>query len=146
MYNYKMDIWGAGCVLYEIVSRAPLFPGADELDQLHRIHNIMGTPTQKVLRHMLGHRVSSLKYNFPPKEGSGFRHLIPNISEKCFELINLMLAYDPDRRLNSADALKHPFFDNVVLPETSMQKKLPEPVAQVPRSEKKVKCVGLVTL
>ncbi|KAL3899733.1 MAG: hypothetical protein SGCHY_001828 [Lobulomycetales sp.] len=122
MYNFKMDIWGAGCVLFEMVSRSPLFPGADELDQLHRIHNIVGTPSQKVLRHMLGHRSTSLKYNFPPKEGTGFRHLIPNISDTCVDLIKSMLVYDPDKRTTSSDALKHSFFDNVVLPETGMQK------------------------
>ncbi|KAI9204770.1 kinase-like domain-containing protein [Polychytrium aggregatum] len=54
IYNFKMDIWGAGCVLFEIVSKVPLFPGANELDQLHRIHGVLGTPSQKVLKHMLG--------------------------------------------------------------------------------------------
>ena len=27
-YNYKMDMWGVGCVFFEIVSLFPLFPGA----------------------------------------------------------------------------------------------------------------------
>jgi len=31
-YSYKMDIWGVGCVMYEILSLCPLFPGEDELD------------------------------------------------------------------------------------------------------------------
>ena len=31
-YGYKMDIWGVGCVMYEILSLCPLFPGDDELD------------------------------------------------------------------------------------------------------------------
>lgn len=48
-YGYKMDIWGVGCVMFEILSLFPLFPGKDELDQVHRIHNIMGTPKQDVL-------------------------------------------------------------------------------------------------
>ncbi|KAA6374773.1 MAG: putative MAPK/MAK/MRK overlapping kinase, partial [Streblomastix strix] len=43
-YNYKMDIWGAGCVLFEILMLYPLFPGSDELDQIHRIHAVLGTP------------------------------------------------------------------------------------------------------
>ncbi|KAI8802582.1 kinase-like domain-containing protein [Cladochytrium replicatum] len=54
MYSYKMDIWGAGCVLFEIISKVPLFPGSNELDQLHRIHGVMGTPNKRVLQHMLG--------------------------------------------------------------------------------------------
>lgn len=33
-YNYKMDMWGVGCVFFEIVSLFPLFPGTNELDQV----------------------------------------------------------------------------------------------------------------
>ncbi|KAJ3075101.1 hypothetical protein HDU98_009169 [Podochytrium sp. JEL0797] len=54
IYTYKMDIWSAGCVLYEVISKQPLFPGSNELDQIHRIHNIMGTPSPKLLKQMLG--------------------------------------------------------------------------------------------
>ena len=31
-YNYKMDIWGAGCIWFEILALSPLFPGNNELD------------------------------------------------------------------------------------------------------------------
>ena len=30
-YNYKMDMWGVGCVFFEIVSLFPLFPGQNEV-------------------------------------------------------------------------------------------------------------------
>jgi len=43
-YGYKMDIWGVGCVLFEILSLFPLFPGDNELDQINKIHNVLGTP------------------------------------------------------------------------------------------------------
>lgn len=43
-YGYKMDIWGVGCVFFEVLSLYPLFPGENELDQIHKIHNILGTP------------------------------------------------------------------------------------------------------
>ena len=33
-YNYKMDIWSIGCVMYEIMTLHPLFPGANEVDQV----------------------------------------------------------------------------------------------------------------
>ena len=33
-YNEKVDVWSAGCVLAELISRKPLFPGISELDQL----------------------------------------------------------------------------------------------------------------
>ena len=48
-YGYKMDIWGVGCVFFEMLALFPLFPGNNELDQIHKIHNIMGTPPPEIL-------------------------------------------------------------------------------------------------
>ena len=93
-----MDVWGAGCVLFEIISKVPLFPGTNELDQLYRIHNVLGTPTPKVLKRMLGNKTLSVKYNFPFKEGTGVRPLLPNASQDCVDLLNSMLSYDPEER------------------------------------------------
>ncbi|KAJ3215483.1 hypothetical protein HDU67_000341 [Dinochytrium kinnereticum] len=101
IYNFKMDIWGAGCVLYEMITRVPLFPGANELDQLHRIHAVLGTPSQKTLKLMLGSRANQLKFQFPQKEGSGIRPLLPQVSTECVDLIIALLAYMPDDRLAS---------------------------------------------
>ena len=53
IYSYKMDIWGAGCVLYELLTRTPLFAGDNELDQLHRIHEVFGTPSDRLLKSMV---------------------------------------------------------------------------------------------
>ena len=43
-YNYKMDIWGLGCVFYEMLTLEPLFPGDDEIDQVNKINYILGSP------------------------------------------------------------------------------------------------------
>ena len=48
-YDYKMDLWGVGCVMFEIIALFPLFPGKNELDQVNRIHKILGTPHKEVL-------------------------------------------------------------------------------------------------
>ena len=48
-YGYKMDCWGVGCVMFEIIGLFPLFPGTDELDQINKIHNVLGTPSKMLL-------------------------------------------------------------------------------------------------
>ena len=52
-YNYKMDIWGVGCVFFEILSLFPLFPGDDEIDQVSKIHNILGSPPIELFNKLL---------------------------------------------------------------------------------------------
>jgi len=49
-YNQKMDYWGVGCVYFEVLALFPLFPGNNELDQVHKIHNILGTPSDELLK------------------------------------------------------------------------------------------------
>eukprot|EP00983_Pelagomonas_calceolata_P013765 441198-Pelagomonas_calceolata.AAC.5 len=65
-YNYKMDMWGVGCVFFEIVSLFPLFPGTNELDQIQKIHSILGTPPPELLAKMKK-RSAHMDFNFPPK-------------------------------------------------------------------------------
>jgi len=77
-YTYKMDIWGIGCVMYEVLSLCPLFPGDDELDQINKIHDILGTPNQQILDYFRKH-ATHMEINFPPKKYRGFQHLIPHV-------------------------------------------------------------------
>ncbi len=62
--------WGVGCVFFEIVSLFPLFPGTNELDQIQKIHNILGTPPPELLAKMKK-RSQRMDFNFLPKEGTG---------------------------------------------------------------------------
>lgn len=36
-YSTPVDMWSAGCILAELSTRAPLFPGDSEIDQIFRI-------------------------------------------------------------------------------------------------------------
>lgn len=111
-YDEKMDMWGVGCVFFEIVALQPLFPGNNELDQINRIHKIIGTPSKSVMdkiRKVGAH----IKVDFPKQEGTGIRKLLPGVSEEGIDLIERLLAYDPDERLTAREALRHPFFREI---------------------------------
>jgi len=114
-YSYKMDIWGLGCVFFEVLSLYPLFPGTNELDQVQKIHQIMGTPTPELLNHFKK-KSSHMDFNFPPQEGTGIEKMIPHISKdapECVDLIVKLLAYNPEDRLSARQGLRHPWFRDV---------------------------------
>lgn len=98
-----------GCVFFEIVSLFPLFPGTNELDQIQKIHNILGTPPPELLAKMK-QRSQHMDFNFPAKEGTGIPKLIPHASPECIDLICKLLAYNPDDRLSARQAMKHAYF------------------------------------
>ncbi|XP_057174626.1 MAPK/MAK/MRK overlapping kinase isoform X2 [Ursus arctos] len=107
-YTYKMDLWSAGCVFYEIASLQPLFPGANELDQISKIHDVIGTPAEKTLTKFKKSRAMS--FDFPFKKGSGIPLLTASLSSQCLSLLHAMVAYDPDERISAHQALQHPYF------------------------------------
>lgn len=43
-YSTPVDIWSAGCIFAEIVTKRPLFDGDSEPDQIRKIFRVMGTP------------------------------------------------------------------------------------------------------
>ncbi|XP_076013876.1 MAPK/MAK/MRK overlapping kinase [Genypterus blacodes] len=114
-YSLKMDIWSAGCVFFEIMSLNPLFPGTNEVDQVAKIHNVLGTPDQGLLLKFKQSR--AMRFNFPPKKGTGMSRLLPNCPAPALSLLYQMLAYDPDERITAETALRHTYFREIRLAE-----------------------------
>ncbi|NXH65513.1 MOK kinase, partial [Hydrobates tethys] len=110
-YSYKIDLWSAGCVFYEITSFQPLFPGSNELDQISKIHDVIGTPANKTLNKFKQSRMAS--FDFPFKKGKGIPPLVHNLSPKGFSLLYAMIKYDPDERIAAHQALQHPYFQEL---------------------------------
>jgi renal tumor antigen len=95
-YNEKMDIWGFGCVLFELITKKPLFPGKDELDQIHRIHNVIGTPKPEVFDRFRS-QASHMEINFPTKKGLGLDKLLPSgCPNDLKDILFKLLTYDPN--------------------------------------------------
>ncbi|VEL33623.1 unnamed protein product [Protopolystoma xenopodis] len=51
-YTVKIDMWSAGCVIGELLSGRPLFPGESGVDQLVEIIKVLGTPSNDEIRAM----------------------------------------------------------------------------------------------
>ncbi|XP_062441608.1 cyclin-dependent kinase 17 isoform X1 [Rhea pennata] len=46
-YSTQIDMWGVGCIFFEMASGRPLFPGSTVEDELHLIFRLLGTPCQE---------------------------------------------------------------------------------------------------
>eukprot|EP00730_Choanoeca_flexa_P017952 TRINITY_DN8701_c0_g1_i2.p1 TRINITY_DN8701_c0_g1~~TRINITY_DN8701_c0_g1_i2.p1 ORF type:complete len:514 (+),score=57.70 TRINITY_DN8701_c0_g1_i2:128-1543(+) len=108
-YGYKMDVWSVGCVMFEVMSLYPLFPGANELDQINKIHDVMGTPPPHVLT-KIRKNSQHMNMKFPDKRGKGLAKLLPTGSADCLAVLEGLLEYDPDARLSAKHAMKHNYF------------------------------------
>ena len=48
-YDQKIDVWSLGCVLVEMHTGEPLFGGADQVDQMCRIVDVLGMPPYSMI-------------------------------------------------------------------------------------------------
>jgi meiosis induction protein kinase IME2/SME1 len=45
-YSAPVDIWAMGAMAIEVATLRPIFPGTNEIDQLWRVCEVMGTPSE----------------------------------------------------------------------------------------------------
>lgn len=46
-YGAEVDMWSAGCIMAEMLTGRPLFPGQNEADQVQLICRVLGAPTEE---------------------------------------------------------------------------------------------------
>ena len=48
-YHCAIDMWSLGCILAELFTGYPLFPGENEVEQLACIMEVLGVPPRKLV-------------------------------------------------------------------------------------------------
>lgn len=112
-YGPEVDEWAVGCMLYELMTTKPLFPGKHEIDQIARIHKVLGTPSRNVLAQFRRNPNNQISFAFPNQKSTDLHNLIPRASPEAIELLTKLLIYDPNQRIKAGDALNLPAFDSI---------------------------------
>jgi len=115
-YGAAIDIWAVGCVFAELLRREPYLPGDSDIDQLTRIFQARGTPTEAIWP-----GVSSLPayVKFTEVPAPDQRAIFSAASEESIDLLNKFMAFNPSERITASEALKHPYFTTGVQPATA---------------------------
>ena len=133
-FDEKIDIWSAGCIIYELIEDKPMFKFNKDKELLIFHHYILGTPSQDFI-----HKYSSCKCHYtsinrcgksglirpklirvqekPYIPGNGkdrldkfFEQNLENYENKVnyhlIRLVYLCLDYDPDTRISATKALE----------------------------------------
>jgi serine/threonine protein kinase len=45
-YDFSIDIWAVGCILFELLVKTPMFPGDSEGIQIVEMQQILGPPSE----------------------------------------------------------------------------------------------------
>eukprot|EP00611_Tribonema_gayanum_P005057 TRINITY_DN1430_c0_g1_i5.p1 TRINITY_DN1430_c0_g1~~TRINITY_DN1430_c0_g1_i5.p1 ORF type:complete len:310 (-),score=79.32 TRINITY_DN1430_c0_g1_i5:47-976(-) len=109
-YSEMVDVWGMGCIFAELMLRRPLFPGNDDIDQLAKIFQVLGTPSKETWP-----QVGALPefVEFTRQEPLDLRsQLFTAAGADAMDLMLKLLVLYPARRLSAQAALQHEYFTN----------------------------------
>ncbi|KAK9050241.1 hypothetical protein SSX86_030789 [Deinandra increscens subsp. villosa] len=107
-YGVGIDLWSAGCILAELLAGKPIMPGRTEVEQLHKIFKLCGSPSEEYWKR------SKLPHATIFKPQQSYKRCIAetfkNFPASSFPLIDTLLAIDPAERQTATAALKSEFF------------------------------------
>lgn len=122
-YTTAIDLWSVGCILFELLIYRAIFPGADYINQLKLIFEILGTPSEDDLKVIKSKRARTFIQSLPVRQKvnlTEFVQLHPcrrakhhefagEVNPMAIDLLEKLLVFDPSRRITVAEALEHPY-------------------------------------
>lgn len=105
-YSWSVDIWSVGCITGELYILRPMFPGRSEIDQIFKICQALGTPSESNWQE--AERLTSMiQIKFPNIVPLDLKRLIPGCSTRALDFIERMLRWSPAERPRSKELLAH---------------------------------------
>jgi len=110
LYDFSVDMWAAGCILAELISGRPLFPGSSTMDQLELIVALKGPPPEEMIN-AVNPEVAKTMINCIQFSKSKFalEDKLQNAPADAIDLITKLISLKPSDRPTAEQCLEHPY-------------------------------------
>ncbi|XP_010475800.1 PREDICTED: probable serine/threonine-protein kinase At1g09600 [Camelina sativa] len=107
-YGVTVDLWSTGCILAELFNGKPIMPGRTEVEQLHKIFKLCGSPSEEYWKKSKLPHATIFKPQQPYKRcvAESFKSL----PSSALALVEVLLAVEPNARGTTDSALQSEFF------------------------------------
>lgn len=121
LYGESVDMWSVGCIVGEMLGGKPVLKGRSTMDQLEKILQLTGKPTESDLRPI----AQTSTYAKTMLESLGSVRQLPSTGilfllkgpETAKDLALRCLSFNPEKRPSAEDALADPFVEKFHLQE-----------------------------
>ncbi|KAL3693945.1 hypothetical protein R1sor_007596 [Riccia sorocarpa] len=107
-YGAAVDLWSTGCILAELLLGKPIMPGRTEVEQLHKIFKLCGSPSEEYWRKSKLPHATIFKPQQPYKRC--IADTFKEFPSSSLALLETLLAIEPADRGTAGAALKSEFF------------------------------------
>jgi len=132
-YTKGVDIWSVGCILGELLSGKPLFPGTSTMNQLDRIIEVTGRPTKDDIADIKSQFAQNMLDTLPESEHRSLNSIYTLANDDCIDLLKRLLHFNPVKRMTVEQALEHPFLAKF---HQTIEPSCPKPV-EIPLNDNK---------
>jgi len=111
-YGPAVDMWSVGCIFGELLTKEPLLQGKNEVDELSKIFELCGIPTEETwpgFKRLPNARSLKLPKN-PISQGSVLRAKFPFLTSAGADLLTRLLSLNPEKRPTADEMLGDVFF------------------------------------
>ncbi|KAM3849242.1 cyclin-dependent kinase 16-like, partial [Diretmus argenteus] len=111
-YSTQIDMWGVGCIFYEMSTGRPLFPGSTVEEELHFIFKLLGTPTEESWPG-IGSNEEFISYNYPQYRAERLSNHTPRLDSEGVELLSKLLQFEGKKRISAEESMRHRYFSSL---------------------------------
>lgn len=108
-YTKGVDLWAVGCILGEMICNRPLLPGTSTMNQIERILEVSGKPSDEDVIAMKSPFAETMIEHVCLSEKVTLSNLCKNASSEALDLLNQCLRFNPTKRCSADAALRHPY-------------------------------------
>lgn len=120
VYTTTVDVWSAGCIFSEMITKKTLFAGDSEIDQLFRIFRTLGTPHEDVWPGVS--KLPIYKTDFPEWRPKKWSEILSLDDPLAVDVFSKIMSLDPKQRASAKTILQHDYFKQVEMVKPTLGK------------------------
>ena len=108
-YTAGVDMWSLGCILAEMLLGKPLFPGTSTINQIEKIVATIPLPQGREINEICSDYAQSILDKANTVAKRPLKEFLPDATSEAFSLVELLLKFNPSKRLTAHAGLRHPY-------------------------------------